>query len=48
MRDEYRTIVEAGLDLQVDCPDLALSRHMLFTSLRTRSSSERPNGTSRR
>ncbi len=33
MRDEYRTIVEAGLDLQLDCPDLALSRHMLFTEL---------------
>ncbi|MGB3555460.1 MAG: cobalamin-independent methionine synthase II family protein [Jannaschia sp.] len=30
MRDEYRTIVEAGLHLQLDCPDLALSRHMLF------------------
>lgn len=33
MRDEYRTIIEAGLDLQLDCPDLALSRHMLFTDL---------------
>lgn len=33
MKDEYRTIVEAGLDLQLDCPDLALSRHMLFTDL---------------
>jgi 5-methyltetrahydropteroyltriglutamate--homocysteine methyltransferase len=33
MRDEYRTILEAGLDLQLDCPDLALSRHMLFTHL---------------
>ncbi len=33
MRDEYRTILEAGLDLQLDCPDLALSRHMLFASL---------------
>ncbi len=33
MRDEYRTIVDAGLDLQLDCPDLALSRHMLFTHL---------------
>jgi 5-methyltetrahydropteroyltriglutamate--homocysteine methyltransferase len=33
MKGEYRTIVEAGLDLQVDCPDLALSRHMLFTHL---------------
>ncbi len=33
MRDEYRTILDAGLDLQLDCPDLALSRHMLFTQL---------------
>ncbi|MFN3644384.1 MAG: cobalamin-independent methionine synthase II family protein [Gemmobacter sp.] len=30
MREEYRTILDAGLDLQLDCPDLALSRHMLF------------------
>jgi 5-methyltetrahydropteroyltriglutamate--homocysteine methyltransferase len=33
MRAEYKTITDAGLDLQVDCPDLALSRHMLFTEL---------------
>lgn len=33
MREEYRTIVAAGLDLQLDCPDLALSRHMLFADL---------------
>ncbi len=33
MRDEYRTILDAGLDLQLDCPDLALSRHMLFNDL---------------
>ena len=33
MRDEYRTIVDAGLFLQLDCPDLALSRHMLFAEL---------------
>jgi 5-methyltetrahydropteroyltriglutamate--homocysteine methyltransferase len=33
MRDEYRTIVDSGLDLQLDCPDLALSRHMLFDDL---------------
>lgn len=33
MAAEYRTIVDAGLDLQVDCPDLALSRHMIFTDL---------------
>jgi 5-methyltetrahydropteroyltriglutamate--homocysteine methyltransferase len=33
MKDEYETIVGAGLDLQLDCPDLALSRHMLFSDL---------------
>jgi 5-methyltetrahydropteroyltriglutamate--homocysteine methyltransferase len=33
MAQEYRTIVDAGLDLQLDCPDLALSRHMLFNDL---------------
>ncbi len=33
MREEYETIVAAGLDLQLDCPDLALSRHMLFQDL---------------
>jgi len=33
MKAEYETIVAAGLDLQVDCPDLALSRHMIFTDL---------------
>ncbi len=30
MSDEYRTIVDSGLQLQLDCPDLALSRHMMF------------------
>ena len=33
MREEYETIVASGLDLQLDCPDLALSRHMLFNDL---------------
>jgi len=33
MREEYETIVASGLDLQLDCPDLALSRHMLFADL---------------
>jgi 5-methyltetrahydropteroyltriglutamate--homocysteine methyltransferase len=33
MKAEYETIVAAGLDLQLDCPDLALSRHMLFNDL---------------
>lgn len=33
MKDEYEAIVASGLDLQLDCPDLALSRHMLFNDL---------------
>ena len=33
MKNEYETIVASGLDLQLDCPDLALSRHMLFADL---------------
>ena len=33
MKVEYETIVASGLDLQLDCPDLALSRHMLFNDL---------------
>lgn len=27
MRPEYEAIIDAGLDLQLDCPDLAMSRH---------------------
>ena len=30
MSHEYRAIVEAGIDLQLDSPDLGLGRHMLF------------------
>ena len=30
MREEYRAIVEAGFDLQIDCPDLAMGRHTVF------------------
>ena len=33
MTDEYETIVNSGLDIQIDCPDLGLSRHMLFPEL---------------
>jgi 5-methyltetrahydropteroyltriglutamate--homocysteine methyltransferase len=33
MKAEYETIIGSGLDLQLDCPDLALSRHMLFADL---------------
>lgn len=33
MREEYRAIVAAGFVLQVDCPDLAMSRHTAFQDL---------------
>jgi 5-methyltetrahydropteroyltriglutamate--homocysteine methyltransferase len=33
MKAEYDTIAAAGPDLQLDCPDLALSRHIVFSDL---------------
>jgi 5-methyltetrahydropteroyltriglutamate--homocysteine methyltransferase len=33
MRHEYETVVSAGLLLQVDCPDLAMGRHIQFADL---------------
>lgn len=30
MRPEYEAIIQAGFDLQVDCPDLAMGRHTIF------------------
>ena len=33
MKTEYETIVASGLDLQLDCPDLALAKHMLFADM---------------
>jgi 5-methyltetrahydropteroyltriglutamate--homocysteine methyltransferase len=33
MRGEYRAIVDAGLVLQVDCPDLAMGRHVHFADV---------------
>lgn len=33
LREEYERIVASGILLQIDCPDLALSRHMMFTDL---------------
>jgi 5-methyltetrahydropteroyltriglutamate--homocysteine methyltransferase len=33
MKREYRAIVDAGFILQLDCPDLAMSRHMLYPHL---------------
>lgn len=33
MRPEYEAIVEAGFDLQLDCPDLAMARHTGYQDL---------------
>jgi 5-methyltetrahydropteroyltriglutamate--homocysteine methyltransferase len=33
MREEYETIVKAGLILSIDCPDLAMGRHSRFKNL---------------
>jgi len=33
MREEYETIVNSGLLLQLDCPDLAMGRHTRFKNL---------------
>jgi 5-methyltetrahydropteroyltriglutamate--homocysteine methyltransferase len=33
MRSEYEAIVAGGFDLQVDCPDLAMGRHIQHASL---------------
>ncbi|MEP7062520.1 MAG: cobalamin-independent methionine synthase II family protein [Betaproteobacteria bacterium] len=33
MRDEYRTIADAGITLQVDCPDLGMGRHIQHADL---------------
>lgn len=30
MREEYAAIIDAGFDLQIDCPDLAMGRHTIF------------------
>jgi len=35
LRHEYETIAAAGIALQVDCPDLAMGRHVQFTHLST-------------
>lgn len=35
MRAEYRTVTDAGFVLQIDCPDLAMGRHIQFAHLST-------------
>jgi 5-methyltetrahydropteroyltriglutamate--homocysteine methyltransferase len=33
MRDEYETVANAGIVLQIDCPDLGMGRHIQYASL---------------
>ena len=34
MKPEYEAIVAAGFDLQIDCPDLAMGRHIQYANLK--------------
>jgi len=33
MRHEYETVAKAGITLQIDCPDLAMGRHIQYATL---------------
>src|SRR5205085_10463672 len=33
MRHEYETVANAGIVLQIDCPDLGMGRHIQYASL---------------
>ena len=33
MRHEYETVAKAGITLQIDCPDLAMGRHIQYANL---------------
>jgi 5-methyltetrahydropteroyltriglutamate--homocysteine methyltransferase len=33
MRDEYEAVAQAGLTLQIDCPDLGMGRHIQYADL---------------
>ena len=33
MRQEYETVANAGIVLQIDCPDLAMGRHIQYADL---------------
>jgi len=36
LRHEYESIVNAGILLQIDCPDLAMGRHSQYADLSRR------------
>ena len=43
MKFEYEKITENGLSIQIDCPDLALSRHMIYKDISENDFLERAN-----
>ena len=43
MKFEYEKIINSGLSLQIDCPDLALSRHMIYKDFSEENFLERAN-----
>ena len=43
MKFEYEKITESGLSIQIDCPDLALSRHMIYKEISEKDFLERAN-----
>ena len=43
MKFEYEKIIDSGLSLQVDCPDLALSRHMIYKNISEQNFLKRAN-----
>ena len=43
MKFEYEKIIDSGLSLQIDCPDLALSRHMIYKDISEENFLERAN-----
>ena len=42
MRHEYEAVAKAGFVLQIDCPDLAMGRHIQYPRRRPRRRSARP------
>ena len=43
MKFEYEKITESGLSIQIDCPDLALSRHMIYKEISEKDFLKRAN-----
>ena len=48
MKSEYEEIVSKGIYLQLDCPDLALARHMTFKDLSEQEFLKRAEGDAKR